>query len=201
MTTRKLHTILGLTLLLPFLAWIVTALVFYIKPGYAGAYEFLVPKTYPLAGAFRAPTDSAWHEARLVRTVLGTHLLVRTAAGWEQRDPVTGALRPAPGPGDVRALVADAIRENPPRYGAVGSVAGETVETTTGVTITLDWPRLGLSQRGPDTDRIDLLYRVHYLQWTGVPVIDRVLGPAGLALLLALCLLGVRLALRAGNGA
>jgi hypothetical protein len=198
-TVRRVHTLLGLTLLLPFLAWIVTALVFYLKPGYAGAYEFLQPATYGLAEEVSAPADTAWREARFVRTILGTHLLVRTAGGWEQRDPATRLRRPAPGPDGVRLLVGDAIARNPSRYGEIASVAGDTVVTTTGVTITLDWDRLSLTQRGPDTDRIDLLYRIHYLQWTGVPALDRVLGPAGLALLLALCLLGLRLAVRPGR--
>lgn len=194
MTARKLHTIAGLTLLVPFAAWIVTALVFYLKPGYDGAYEFLQPKTYPLAAEPLAP-DSSWSEARLVRTVLGTHLLVRTGEGWTQRDPRTGRARPGPAPDEVRALVADAIAGKE-RYGAISTVDGDTVRTTMGIVITLDWDRLSLSQRGPDTDWIDLLYRIHYLQWSGHPAVDKVLGPAGLALVALLSGLGLRLALK-----
>jgi hypothetical protein len=52
---------------------------------------------------------------------------------------------------------------------------------------------MSFQQRGPDTDRIDALYRIHYLQWTGVPAIDKVLGLAGIILVLALSALGVRL--------
>ncbi len=66
--------------------------------------------------------------------------------------------------------------------------------TTTGVEVTLDWNRLALQQRGRDTDRIDALYRVHYLQWTGVDALDKVLGLLGLVLLVALAYLGARLA-------
>jgi hypothetical protein len=131
----------------------------------------------------------------LVRTILGTHLLVRTDAGWQQLDPRTGRERPSPSADEVRRLVADAIAGNE-RYGQVRSVDGDTVRTTTGVVITLDWDRLSLSQRGPDTDRIDALYRIHYLQWTGIPAVDKVLGPAGLALVALLSALGLRLALR-----
>jgi len=196
MTVRTLHTAAGLTLLLPFLAWIVTAMIFYLKPGYEGAYEFLQPKSYALTDALPITADTSWREVRFVRTVLGPHLLARTSRGWAQFDPVSRAPRPRPPESDIRALVADAISQNPGRYGAVAGVSGDTVTTTTGVIVTLDWNRLTLSQRGRDTDRIDLYYRIHYLQWTGVPAVDRILGPAGLALIFLLSMLGVRLAIK-----
>jgi hypothetical protein len=53
-----------------------------------------------------------------------------------------------------------------------------------------------LWQRGRDTDRIDLLYKVHYLQWTSVTVVDRVVGIVGIVLVMALTVLGARLAIR-----
>jgi hypothetical protein len=53
-----------------------------------------------------------------------------------------------------------------------------------------------LSQRGRDTDRIDALYRIHYLQWTGSQAMDKVLGFLGLSLVVALTGLGARLAFR-----
>ena len=40
------------------------------------------------------------------------------------------------------------------------------------------------------------MYRVHYLQWTGVGALDKVLGFAGLTMMIALTALGARLALR-----
>lgn len=55
-----------------------------------------------------------------------------------------------------------------------------------------------MRQRGADTDRIDLLYKVHYLQWTGMAVIDRVVGMVGIFLVLALTALGARLAFKRG---
>ena len=196
MTVRTLHTAAGLTLLLPFLAWIVTAMIFYLKPGYAGAYEFLPVRTYPVAASLAVRPDSSWREIRYLRTILGTHLLARTENGWAQFDPVTGEPRSAPSAQDVRALVADAIAQNPDRYGTVATASGDTLTTTTGVVVTLDWGRLSLSQRGRDTDRIDLTYKIHYLQWTGIPSVDKILGPAGLALVFLLSLLGVRLAVK-----
>ena len=35
-------------MLLPFVGWALTGAVFFIKPGYAGAYELLAVRTYPL---------------------------------------------------------------------------------------------------------------------------------------------------------
>jgi hypothetical protein len=92
-------------------------------------------------------------------------------------------------------LIADAFTANPARYGRILSLDGSVATTDTGAVITFDWNRLSLQQRGRDTDRIDLLYKVHYLQWTGQKTIDKVLGLAGLTLLIALTALGARLAL------
>jgi hypothetical protein len=93
----------------------------------------------------------------------------------------------------VRALLADAFSANPARYGRISGIEGSTITTDTGVRIELDWTRLALTQRGKDTDRIDLLYKIHYLQWTGVKSLDKVLGALGIILVLALSGLGARL--------
>jgi len=193
---RNLHRIVGLVLLLPLIGWVVTGFIFFVKPGYAGAYASLRPKTYPMREAVTVSPDSAWMEFRCVRTVLGDHLLVRGPDGWSQLDPVTLLPRPRPGGGEIGALVADAIGTDPDRYGTVATVAGDSVTTTTHVVITVDWGSLGLYQRGEDTDLIDTIYRIHYLQWTGIETLDRVLGGAGLVLLALLSLLGLRLAFR-----
>lgn len=193
MSVRRLHRLLGIVLLLPLCAWVTTAAIFFIKPGYAGAYDMISVRALPLAALPAAPLPSGTLEARMVRSLLGDHLLLRTAAGWSNDDPATLRPRPAPLPAEVRTLIADAIHGKP-RYGNVLSVQGFTARTSTGVEITLDWDTLSLQQRGHDTDRIDLLYKIHYLQWTGVKAVDRVLGAAGLAALLLLTLFGVRLA-------
>ena len=193
MTTRTLHRIVGLVMMLPLVGWAITGAVFFVKPGYAGAYEQLAVRTYPLDDnlAFRG---QAWREARLVKTILGTHLLVRTDAGWRNLDPATLKIVPVPPPEKLRLLFEDAFTANADRYGHVASQVDATARTTTGVEVTLDWSRLALEQRGRDTDRIDMLYRVHYLQWTGVAALDKLLGLLGLVLLVALSYLGVRLA-------
>lgn len=75
----------------------------------------------------------------------------------------------------------------------VASIEGNNITTDTGVRVELDWNRLALTQSGKDTDRLDALYKIHYLQWTGVKGLDKVLGALGILLVLALSLLGARL--------
>ncbi|MEO6222058.1 MAG: hypothetical protein ABIP90_02330 [Vicinamibacterales bacterium] len=191
---RSLHKLLGLVLLLPMAGWAMTGFVFFVKPGYGGAYESLMVKTYPMQAGLPISAASGWLEYRGFRTVLGDHLLVRTTTGWRHLNP--GTLQPAAAPSDVdlRRLVTDAFTANPQRYGNITRVDNGVISTDTGVEVTLDWTRVSLQQHGRDTARIDQLYRVHYLQWTGVTNIDRGLGFTGLALMLALTALGVRLA-------
>jgi len=193
MKTRILHRIVGLVMLLPLIGWAVTGAIFFLKPGYAGAYESLPVKTYPLATPIALQTDPAWLEVRVVKTVLGEHLLARTAAGWQQLDPHSLQPRPAPAEDDLRALLIDAFAINPARYGQIATVDGNAVTTDTGVQVALDWNRLALSQHGKDTDRIDFFYRIHYLQWTGVAALDKAVGAVGIVLVLLLSLLGARL--------
>jgi hypothetical protein len=100
---------------------------------------------------------------------------------------------PEPSADDISALVTDAFSVNPARYGRVASIKGNNITTSTGVRIDLDWGRLALSQSGKDTDRIDALYKIHYLQWTGVKGVDTLLGALGILLVVALSLLGARL--------
>jgi hypothetical protein len=195
MRARTFHRAIGLAMLLPFLGWIVTGFVFFIKPGYQQAYESLQPRLYPLTGNLSIKADPEWLEFRFVRTILGDHLIARTAEGWIHLDPATMRERDFPGEDEIRRLLDDAISINPQRYGRPERITGSTIHTDTGVRIDLDWERLSFQQRGQDTDRIDLLYRIHYLQWTGVEAIDRVLGPVGLLLVASLSVLGVRLAM------
>ena len=183
-------------MVLPFVAWAVTGAIFFIKPGYGGAYESLPLRTYPLEASVSLAANSSWLEARLIRTIAGQHLLVRTAAGWQHLAPESLQPRPAPSESEVRAIIADACASNLSRYGQVVAVNGLTATTDTGVHVTLDWTRLTLSQRGRDTARIDGLYKIHYLQWTGVPDVDRVLGAVGLVGILVLTGLGVFLFFR-----
>lgn len=193
MKTRALHRIIGLVMLLPLTGWAVTGAVFFLKPGYGDAYELLQVKTYPLEPNIALQADPSWLEVRLVKTILGEHLLARTSNGWLHLDPSNLEPKPEPSIDEVRALVTDAVSANPARYGRISGIEGSTITTDTSVRIELDWTRLALGQRGKDTDRIDLLYKIHYLQWTGVNSLDKVLGALGIILVLVLSGLGARL--------
>ena len=196
MKARTLHRVIGLILLLPFLAWAATGFVFFLKPGYAGAYEILTPRTYPLDRAASITPDPGWLEYRYFRTVLGEHLIVRTEKGWLQLNPIDKQPKNPPTRADIELLLKDAFTANPIRYGELSDISGATARTSTGVEVTVDWNSLKLQQRGRDTDRIDLLYKIHYLQWTGVKTVDRVLGFVGLTLVIVLTVLGAWLAIR-----
>jgi hypothetical protein len=134
--------------------------------------------------------DSTWKEIRYVRTILGDHLLVRTNNGSLHLDPRTKQPRNNPSDAELREFLNDAFSANSGRYGEVKIINGNDVTTSNGIQVTLDWTRLSLQQHGPDTARIDWLYRIHYLQWTGFKSVDRVLGFVGLSLVLVLTSLG-----------
>jgi len=191
---RKLHRIIGLVLLIPFFGWALTGFVFFVKPGYAGAYEILRVKTYPLATIAPIAPEPAWREIRYFRTILGDHLLVRTDNGWENLDPTTRQPRAIPQEAQLKRLLSDAFSINPSRYGSVLTVSGDRATTSTGVQLTLDWNSMSLQQSGLDTNRIDRLYKIHYLQWTGIKSLDRVLGFTGIFLILTLSGLGAWIA-------
>lgn len=181
-------------MLAPLTGWAITGAFFFLKPGYAGAYELLQVKTYPLEpNNISLQADPSWLEVRFVKTILGEHLLARTSKGWFHLDPRSLQSKPEPPTDEVRALVIDAVSANPARYGRISAIEGSTITTDTGVSIELDWNRLALTQHGKDTDRIDLLYKIHYLQWTGVKSLDKVLGALGIILVLVLSGLGARL--------
>lgn len=81
---RRLHRLVGLVLLLPLFGWAITGFVFFVKPGYVGAYELLQPKDYPMDGEKITLTpDASWLEFRCFKTILGNHLIVRTSQGWQ----------------------------------------------------------------------------------------------------------------------
>ena len=150
MKTRAVHRVLGIILLLPFFGWALTGLVFFIKPGYEGAYEVLSPKTYPLDRAVAVNPDPSWLEFRYFRTVLGDHLIVRTEQGWSHLNPANKQPRDKPTEDEIRALLKDAFSTNPRRYGNISEVSGDTANTDTGVEVRLDWNRLSLQQRGKE---------------------------------------------------
>lgn len=192
---RKFHKILGLTLLLPFLGWAVTGVFFFIKPGYSEAYQSLSVKTYPFETPLPAlkPNDN-WQQVKWLKTTLGLHLMVKQANGWMHLNPST--LEPISSPSNeaVRRLIEDAILDKQERYGKLISLEGDKAITSTGAQITFNWSQMSLRQRAKDTDFIDRMYKIHYLQWTGIESIDKVLGIVGLGAVLILAVLGLRMA-------
>ncbi|MDP1932932.1 MAG: PepSY domain-containing protein [Gammaproteobacteria bacterium] len=196
MNHRKYHRIVGIIMLTPLITWALTGMFFLVQPGYGAAYEMLSPRTYPLTEVRTLPAAQEWTEFRYLRTILGEHLLVRGEQGWRHLDPGTLEEFPAPQEQAVRSLVIDAIARNPQRYGEVETFVDGEVRTSTGVNITLDWNTLSLRQMGNDTRWIDQLYQIHYLQWTGIRVLDKVLGVVGLFLLVLMTITGFRLAFR-----
>ena len=196
MPTKRYHRILGIILLLPLLGWALTGLVFFIKPGYSDAYQPLVIKTYPIDTSWTIDTAQQWQDLRLVKTILGTHLLVTTDDNTKHLNPYTLQVKTLPSSDQLTLLIEDAIAVNQDRYGSVTAVKDSVATTDTAVTITLDWKTLKLTQRGQDTELIDLIYKIHYLQWTPYAAINQVLGFAGLFLLMALTVLGAMLVVK-----
>ncbi|MGB1263115.1 MAG: PepSY domain-containing protein [Cognaticolwellia sp.] len=193
MKSRKLHKIIGLILLLPMLGWTVTGLVFFIKPGYQGAYQQLSVKTQPLKQALTLTPQENWQEAKLLTTILGDHLLVKSDNSNLHLDPISLTVKAPPSEHDFTRLLNDAFTRDSQRYGEIVSIEGLSAKTNTGVEVTLNWHTLRLSQKGQDTALINLLYQVHYLQWTPHTGVNQVLGISGLILLLLLSILGLRI--------
>jgi hypothetical protein len=197
---KKYHKYLGLLMLLPFIAWAITGLFFFIKPGYSSAYENLRVKTYPLDHLNISSSLSAdkktWLEVRQLHSILGHHLLVKEDEKWQQIDLLSHDVINQPTSVQVRTLINDAIQFNPQRYGQIESLKGMEATTTTAVKITLNWTEMRLYQKGEDTDFINTMYKVHYLQWTGIKSLDKYLGILGLALVIILAGLGVVMTFR-----
>ncbi|MFT6418039.1 MAG: putative iron-regulated membrane protein [Cognaticolwellia sp.] len=196
MKSRKLHKLIGLILVLPMLGWTFTGLVFFIKPGYQGAYEQLSVKTYPLSQPITIIPQDNWQEVRVVKTVLGEHLIVKANNKSQHLDPTTLLAMPEPTTLQFETLINDAFTDNQARYGDIISTDGLTAKTNTGVEVVLNWSSLRFSQQGQDTQLINLLYQVHYLQWTPFKELNQVVGIFGLILLISLTVLGVRIYLK-----
>jgi len=182
-------------MVLPFIAWAVTGVYFFIKPGYKAAYESLPIKTYAITDTIQLEGNEAWLETRVIKSILGTHLLVKNDKGWQHRDLETLNVIESPTKNQIETLLKDAIAHNPQRYGNISSINGFNIVTDTDIRISLNWPKMSLYQQGKDTDFINNMYKIHYLQWTGIGSIDKVLGIIGLILVLLLAFLGLRMSI------
>lgn len=198
MLIHRQHRLLGSILLLPFVAWSLTGIFFLIRPAYEEAYAPLSLKTYA-AESQTIEAEPQWQEVRLTRTILGQHMLVKEQGIWRQIDPESLLPRPVPSNTDLKILVADAISQNPLRFGELEGVEEGRFRTTTGASINVHWDSLALYQRGSDTDWIDLIYSIHYLQWTGIAILDTIVGVVGLLLLLLMTVTGSLMLFRKGQ--
>lgn len=192
----KCHKWLAMIMSVALLIWAVTGWVFLIKPGYEQAYQPLMIKAYPLQPGDSVQPRLDWLEYRILRSVLGLHLLVRTESGWHQIDVETGTVTNLPSALDLQKLLQDAVSANPRRYGLVDgaiTVEGRQIMsvTDTATHLSLDWNTLKLRQVGDDTRTIKWLYQLHYLQWSGHKVVDKVVAVTGLIFLVGLVLSGL----------
>ena len=180
----RVHRWLSVLLVVPLAVWSITGLVFHLKPGWARAYDQLaIERPTTLHPASLAPPPADVQSLELFDTVLGPLYRIDGARLVDAR---TGQPRVL-SPDEARALAADAVARSAHPYGAAGAVTSDdaTVHIAYGDGVRVDVSRADarISQRGSDTDRIDWLYRLHYLQWTGNRTLDRVIAVAGLVLI------------------
>jgi uncharacterized iron-regulated membrane protein len=202
MSWSRVHRWLAIVLVVPLVVWSVTGLLFHLKPGWSRAYDMLDVE-HPLTTTAVAPIStiaatfpSKISKIELIDTAIGPLYRVSGASGIELVDAV-GATRRSPlTADDAQKLAVDAVSRSAER-GAYGVVTGtEVTERVVRVKFSNAVVEVGrssarLSQRGADTDRIDWLYRIHYLQWTGNKTVDRVLAGFGLALIWLVMLPGL----------
>jgi uncharacterized iron-regulated membrane protein len=174
MNWATLHRWLAIVLVVLLVVWSVTGLLFHLKPGWDRAYDML--------SVDRRKTET-------LETVLGP--LTRTQ----------GTLAAPLSVADAETLARDALERSAQRaaYGAITRVSHDEQSVSLhceNATVLIDRTSARISQKGADTERIDWLYRVHYLQWTGNPSIDKFLAIAGLALIWAVMIPGIVLFVR-----
>lgn len=142
---------------------------------------------------FTIPANSGWEESRLLKTVLGRHLLVKLNGTWRHLNPDTLEQIPYPDKEALTLLLHDAFSMNPDRYGEVSTIDETVITTNTEVYITMDWNTLSFTQDGWDSRAINKVYEIHYLEWTGFYYIDKVLGLSGLFLLIYMTWTGMQM--------
>jgi uncharacterized iron-regulated membrane protein len=202
----RVHRWLAVVLVLPLVIWSITGVLFHLKPGWSRAYDMLsierpldtLPANAPEAVATAAGGSA--QRLELFGSALGPLYRVTTAAGTVLVDAQLHRRSPLSAD-EARALAADAVAHSTHHdaYGAIGAtrVDLETVHVAFAhATVDVDRASGTISQRGPDTDRIDWLYRLHYLSWTGNRTLDKLLAIVGLALIWLVMIPGLVLFVR-----
>ena len=217
--SRAAHRLAGLLALLPLALWIGTGLLFHLKPGWDEAYEPLAaPPPGPLPwervvfspAALKArglldagPVVLAAHPAGLV-AYFGRRDGRPAAADGTSGDAIPPASEET---ARTYAAAAVAASRHARSYGAILSTAPTAhrsaltgaddpaflFRTSGGKRVVVDRVTGEVSQDGTLNDRIDLLYRVHYLQWTPWKPANAVLVLAASVLVLLLAATGLRL--------
>lgn len=192
--SRRVHKLIGILLLLPMLVWSITGFIFFLKPGYARAYEPIDIKRYPLGELPEIAPNEDRTELRWIRSILGLHALQTSNTGTVQIHPQSGEPREQPDQEQIKRLLEDALgAKDADVWGKIAEITGSEAVTDTGIHLKLDWQRMSIYQSGPDTDRINFYYDLHYLRWTGRKTIDQILGSLGLVLVMLAALSGARL--------
>lgn len=186
----RLHRVAALALVAPLVVWSITGLLFHLKPGWKRAYDMVSiekPIDQPLTTTNVVAVQSLppFKRLELFGTALGPmYRLDRSVL----IDATTGKSRSPLSNEDARTLAQDAVARSAQRAGYGTFVDAKADESTVHVrfanaVVDVDRASGSLSQRGADTERIDWLYRIHYLKWTGVASVDRVLAIVGLGLI------------------
>ncbi len=210
MSWARVHRTLAIALVVLLVVWSVTGLLFHLKPGWDRAYDQLaVERSGSLRLATLVPAtalqtalgDVAIERIALFDTHLGPLYRVTTADGPALVDATTGAKRSPLTVAECETLIADAVSRSAFRadYGGPGKTSSDERSVIVDyqvATITLGRNDARISQRGSDTDRIDWMYRIHYLQWTGNQTIDRAFAVLGLLLIWAVMIPGIMLFVR-----
>lgn len=210
MSWSRIHRYLALVLVVPLIVWSVTGLLFHLKPGWSRAYDMLdaeqplkTTEVTPLSTVAAMFPDGV-QRVELFGTELGPLYRVTTANGGALVDATTGAKRSPLTESDARTLATDAVSHSRVKaaYGEIAKaeVRDDVVKLTfsKGPIVEVGREDARISQHGSDTERIDWLYRIHYLQWTGKKTLDRVLAIIGLALIWLVMIPGLVLAWRRG---
>jgi hypothetical protein len=199
---RRIHRWLAIILVIPLVLWSITGLLFHLKPGWSRAYDMLdAERPAELHLDKLASLPPATH-VEVFATAIGPLARITTSKGDELYDADTGTKRSPLTVEAAQALAVDAIAHShfASAYGApihvTSSETTVTIELAEGPTVEVGRNDARISQRGQDTDRIDWLYRIHYLQWTGNKSLDKVLAVVGLVLIWLVLIPGVVLFVR-----
>ena len=206
MTWAKTHRWLAILLVVLLAVWSITGLLFHLKPGWDRAYDMLSAERggplHPARLVAPATVGDDVTGLELIDTALGPLYRVTNPAGSFLVDATSGARRSPLSEADARTLALDAVSRSRHQvaYGEVGAVVARvdvvTFVFSGGATVEVGRADARMAQRGHDTDRIDWLYRIHYLQWTGNKTIDRAFAMFGLALIWAVIIPGIVLFVR-----